>query len=260
MFSGADIPLKDADRDQLTIRIGKVPLRLYGERGALFEKAAARYGEFQSREQDGLPVIVGNAPPNETIPSFQYQLNSSNIQIRDTSAHFSGVQTEYEMDSLLRILLSNLLLEQSGFLLHAATMIRDEKTFVFMGRSGAGKSTVASLSPAGSVLTDEISLVRTDGAHWKAYGTPFWGEFRAEGQNRSAPLAGIYALVQSDRNLSRRLEPKRALAALLGNTLFFSTTRGARERLLEILSAMVAAVPVYEMEFLKDSSFWEAAA
>src|SRR5437773_8348802 len=58
----------------------------------------------------------------------------------------------------------------------ALPIFRDGKAYIFTGRSGAGKSTVASLSPEGSVLTDEISLLRREHGMWRAYGTPFWGE------------------------------------------------------------------------------------
>src|SRR5256885_3293464 len=87
------------------------------------------------------------------------------------------------------MLLSWALLPDVGFLLHAATVLRNGKAYVFFGRSGTGKSTVAALSPLGSVLTDEISLLKRIDGQWHAFGTPFWGEFRAAGTNRSAPVA-----------------------------------------------------------------------
>jgi len=60
--------------------------------------------------------------------------------------------------------------------------------------------------PVGSVLTDEISLLKRIDGQWHAFGTPFWGEFRAAGTNRSAPVAGMYRLSQSPDD---RIEPLR---------------------------------------------------
>jgi hypothetical protein len=190
-------------------------------------------------------------------PSFRYDLGGRTLALASRTARFTGVNTEYDLDSLLRILLSVLLVERRGCLLHAATVVRGGKAYVFMGRSGAGKSTVASLAPAGSVLTDEISLLRCDEGTWRAYGTPFWGEFRADGQNRAAPLAGILALAQAPRNRVQRIPPRQALAGLLGNTLFFAPGREPRERLLGILAGLLQSVPVYRLEFRKEPSFWE---
>jgi hypothetical protein len=247
-------------KQQLAIRIGRVPLLLHAREGALLETAARRYSFFRSRASRGLPISLERAasigaPRGE--PGFQYQLGGRSLALAARAARFTGVNTEYDLDSLLRILLSVLLVERRGCLLHAATVVRDGQAYVFMGRSGAGKSTVASLAPAGSVLTDEISLLRGDAGIWRAYGTPFWGEFRADGQNRSAPLAGIFALAQAPRHRVQRIPPRQALAGLLGNTLFFAPGREPRERLLGILAGLLQSVPVYRLEFQKEPSFWE---
>ncbi len=251
--------------EDISVSIGGVAIELGGLAAALAEAARERYGEFLPEFRGGklarptstkLGVECGQAEPMAGA-EFRYRLNSSVIEIRDEQARFAGMQNVYELDSLLRILLSQVLVEQSGFLLHAATVERDGRAYIFMGRSGAGKSTVASLSPAQNVFTDEISLVRYRGEEWQAHGTPFWGEFRADGKNRSAALAGIYALVQAKQNRVEPLTRKRAIAELLGNAVFFSQERTQREMLLETFSRLAAEVPVARLEFRKDASFWE---
>jgi hypothetical protein len=167
------------------------------------------------------------------------------------------VRNEYALDSLLRVLLSWKLASRFGFLLHAATAVRAGKAYVFIGRSGAGKSTVASLSPVGTVLTDEISLLRFENGEWRAYGTPFWGEFRAAGSNTSAPVRGLFRLVQAAENRVTPLRPVETLRVLLPNVLFFSAELEANRRLLEILGHAVDSISGYELAFRKDAAFWE---
>jgi len=173
------------------------------------------------------------------------------------SAHFSGVQHEYALDSLLRMLLSWALLPDVGFLLHAATVLRNGRAYVFFGRSGAGKSTVATLSPLGSVLTDEISLLKRIDGQWHAFGTPFWGEFRAAGTNRSAPVAGMYRLSQSPDDRIEPLRPAELLKGLLPCVLFFSARTADHERLLEILTLASREAAGYILQFRKAQTFWE---
>ena len=243
---------------QLAIRIGRVPLLLQAGEDAMLETAARRYSFFRTPSRQGLPIFLQRVASRPRLrQGFHYDLRGRCLELASGQARFSGVSSEYDLDSLLRILLSVVLLEKRGFLLHAATVVRNGKAYVFMGRSGAGKSTVASLAPAGTVLTDEISLIRCDHGAWQAYGTPFWGEFRAEGQNRCAPLAGIFSLVQAPHNRTAPIRGTQALAAMLGNTLFFAPGREARENLLGILAGLVVAVPVHRLEFKKDASFWE---
>jgi hypothetical protein len=67
----------------------------------------------------------------------------------------------YSIDSVIRILHSLFLAREGGFLVHAASAIRNGRAFLFAGLSGAGKTTLCRMAPPDVVLlTDEISYVR----------------------------------------------------------------------------------------------------
>jgi hypothetical protein len=247
----------------LLIGVGGVSLKLLGMDARLAERARARYAAFETAEYAGFPVEItqgiGVELPGPTS-AFRYQVAGASLVLDGHGARVSSVRNEYALDSVLRVLLTRLLLPSPGFLLHAATVVQDGKGYVFMGRSGAGKSTVASLSPRGSVLTDEISLLRRIEGTWYAHGTPFWGEFRAAGQNRRVPLERVFALVQAGSNRTAPLATRQALAGLLGNTLFFSDERAEREELLRAQMSLIESAPVERLEFRRDETFWEVAA
>jgi hypothetical protein len=224
----------------------------------LFGAASERYAAFS--DAAALPINI--ALNDETLPEsapadFGYEFEGAVLRAFSGDIRFDGVRNQYALDSLLRIFLSWKLLEHQGFLLHAATVIRDGKAYIFTGRSGAGKSTVATLSPQGSVLTDEISLLRREQGVWRAYGTPFWGEFKAAGSNSSAPVAGIFRLLQASENLVVALRPMAILRTLLPNVLFFSAEAEANRQLLEILSRAATEISGYNLSFRKNPTFWE---
>lgn len=246
---------------ELPIEIGKIPLNLKFAETARFESAGKRYSTFLSPDKNGLPVWVnlqGEGRPGGH--AFTYDLDGASVHLGEAQAEFHRVPHEYSLDSLIRILLSELLLGRSGFLLHAASVLADGHTHVFTGRSGAGKSTIASLSPAGSVLTDEISLLRRVETRWHAFGTPFWGEFRAGDMNCSAPISGIYSLIQAKQDRLERISPRDSLRVLLPNVLFFSSRKQDHEQLLRILTDIVEAVPVYQLYFRRHAAFWKVIA
>jgi hypothetical protein len=227
---------------------------------SLRQRAGVRYARFHAQDfaARGFPVYLEpftSSPPASS--RFSYKHDDAVLCLENEAAHFRGVRHEYALDSLLRILLTQLLLPEHGFLLHAATITRQGRAYLFGGRSGVGKSTVASLSPPGSVLTDEISLLRRDGHDWFAHGTPFWGEFRADGANRQVPLAGIFSLVQANVNQVERLSPKAAVRALLPNVLFFSTAPRETSDLLTLLAQAAEQVRCYRLYFRNEPSFWE---
>ncbi len=254
-------PLANAGRGsrrQFELSIGCVPLRLQMSDAQLFGAASARYAAFTDAAAQPITITLNDgAPPEGTLADFGYELEGAALRAFSSGIRFDGVRNQYALDSLLRVLLSWKLLDHHGFLLHAATVVRNGKAYIFTGRSGAGKSTVASLSPEGSVLTDEISLIRREDGAWRAYGTPFWGEFRAAGSNTSAPVAGIFRLLQAAENRVTTLRPVAILRALLPNVLFFSAEAGATRQLLEILSRAALEIPGYNLAFRKNSTFWE---
>ena len=226
----------------------------------MFTEARARYRAFAASHEEAFAVFLKNSfSANGASPEFVYDFELHQAALRASSAEsqFVGANNLYTLDCLLRILLTWMLLPRSGFLLHAATVVRDGRAYLFTGKSGAGKSTVAALAPEGSVLTDELSLVRRDDGVWRAYGTPFWGEFRAGDSNTSAPIAGIFRLVQAEENRIAPLRPVEFLRAMIGNVLFFSRQPADSQRLLEIVSQAAQEMRGYNFEFRKDRSFWE---
>src|SRR5260370_18041967 len=223
----------------------------------LFGAAAARYAAFtDAGEQPSTIALNDGATAEGALADLEYEFEGAVLRAFSNQICFDGVRKQYAFDSLLRIFLSWKLLGHNGFLLHAATIVRNGKADIFTGRSGAGKSTVASLSPEGSVLTDEISLLRREDGVWRAYGTPFWGEFGAAGSNTSAPVGGIFRLLQAAENRVTALRTVGILRALLPNVLFFSAEAEANRRLLEILSEAATEIPCYELAFRKNSTFW----
>lgn len=244
--------------EPLRISIGDFPISLRITESGLREKALSRYRDFPAKAEAGLEVAL-NQPRTEEEPAaaFEYTFEGANLLLADSRAEFRGVRHEYALDSLLRILLTVALLPKQGFLLHAASVVREGRAYIFMGRSGAGKSTVASLSPEGSVLTDEISLIRCVEGEWRAHGTPFWGEFRAAGHNQSYPIAGVYCLRQAREDRVVPLKAKDLLRAMLPCVLFFSPEQEANEALLNILMKFVGEVPCHDLHFRKGSAFWD---
>jgi hypothetical protein len=245
----------------LRISIGNIPFSLFIPEELLLQQALKRYSEFTAESTAGLPVSLKPREQEEQEPgSFSYDLDGASVILRGAGAEFRGVRHEYALDSLLRILLTMVLLPKRGFLLHAATVVRDGRAYVFAGRSGAGKSTVASLSPEGSVLTDEISLLRFTNGCWQAHGTPFWGEFRAAGRNDHFPLAGIYSLVQAPEDRVEAISNKEILRALLPCVLFFNSETGANEALLHTLLGLVEQVSCQRLHFRRSAEFWNVVA
>jgi hypothetical protein len=98
---------------------------------------------------------------------------------------------------LLEFLAVRLLARHDAVLVHASTAIVDGGAFVFVGHSGAGKSTMAALAEScGAIVpTDDRTIVACAGNDVSAWGTPWHGSLVRKSPD-GAPLRGLYLLRQ----------------------------------------------------------------
>jgi len=196
----------------------------------------------------------------------------------------------YGIDAVLRILHSLILAREGGFLVHAASAVRNGRAFLFAGVSGAGKTTIARLAPPDvTLLTDEISYVRPDietrkskfetrkskfengssfdpGNHqstidnrqsYVAFGTPFAGELARLGENLQAPVAALYFLTKGPENRIEAISQAEAAQALLRNILFFAQDAELVRLIFQSVLDFVSRVPVRRLVFAPDARVWE---
>ena len=158
---------------------------------------------------------------------------------------------DYPLDE---VLIANLLARGRGVELHSCGVIdREGRGHLFVGVSGAGKSTTARLwgdRAAGIVSDDRVIVRERDGAMWM-YGTPWHGEAELS-MPEGVPLTGVYLLVQAETNALRALDPAEAVARLFRCTFPLFHDAAALEFTLSFLERLTAAVPVRELRFTRD--------
>jgi ABC-type dipeptide/oligopeptide/nickel transport system ATPase subunit len=133
------------------------------------------------------------------------------------------------------------LAREGGFLLHAASAVRDGEAHIFTGRSGAGKTTLSRLAPPdATLLTDEVSYVRKSESGYIAYGTPFAGELAKAGENISAPIAAVYLLVQGPENRLEQMDEAETVRTLMRNILFFAQDEATVQNVFKSACAFAA--------------------
>ncbi len=166
--------------------------------------------------------------------------------------------TPYAIDAAFRIVHSLLLAKQGGLLVHAASVVRNGRAFLFAGVSGAGKTTISRLAPPdATLLTDEISYLRREADGYVAYGTPFAGELAQPGENVRAPLAALYLLAQGTENRIGPVAEADALRELLRCVLFFAHDSELVGHVFDSVCNLVQRVPVRRLTFVPDSRVWE---
>lgn len=151
--------------------------------------------------------------------------------------------------------IANRLPEQHRLLVHGAVIEFEGRAYLFTAPSGTGKSTHIRLwrqylGDAVRVINGDKPFVRIpehrDGLP-VVYGTPWAGK---EGWqcNDSAPLAGIVLLSRSEPGASSiRLASAALNIEKIMRQVYFPPDAGAAALTLDLLDAMLARVPVYEL-------------
>jgi hypothetical protein len=153
------------------------------------------------------------------------------------------------------LILLNYLSTRSGALLHACGVVDDDgRGYLFCGRSGAGKSTVAGVwDDPGTVLNDDRTLLRRTDAHgFRIHGTPWHGDF-SRTDPRSAPLCGVFFLKQAPRHGFERVCVESAHRQLLTSWWLplWDKSAGLLQT-LALCSRVAHDVPAFELSFRPD--------
>src|SRR5712691_6353240 len=195
---------------EIAVEIGGMPILLRTQDASFRELLASRYAGFVgSSSHPRFEFDVDLVPPSAEMESDEdvhVEMQEGEWRLRrgdfralwDPRAGRGRIRQSanpYSIDSVLRIVHTLVLAREGGFLLHAGSVVRNGRAFMFSGVSGAGKTTITRLAPAdATLLTDEMSYVRKEADGYHAYGTPFAGELAKVGENVRAPLAAVYLL------------------------------------------------------------------
>jgi len=167
------------------------------------------------------------------------------------------------IENVLRVAVAYRLAEEGGALLHAAGAADAGGAAAFLGRSGAGKTTLARLCRAEgkTVLGDDlVALVWRDGAPW-LQPLPFAGDLRPEPPlPRPEPLVALYRLAQGPEHAVADLGRGQGLATLVACSPYVNRDPLAADRLLEGLARLVESVPVRLFSFARRPGVWTALA
>lgn len=141
-------------------------------------------------------------------------------------------------------------------LTHASAVVYEGRAWLFLGRSGTGKSTHSRmwLNALDNVvlMNDDHPVIRLDAdGRAIAYGSPWSGKTPCY-KNMSAPVGGVIRISRADHNRARRLSPVEAYASLMTSCSGMTWERELADGRDRTLQGIVSKVPCWVMECLPD--------
>lgn len=166
--------------------------------------------------------------------------------------HEAFFPLDYPLDELLFVRLLSL---GRGVHLHACGMIDERGNgHLFIGQSGAGKSTIARLLtrlPGCTILSDDRIAVRANHGQPAIFGTPWHGEAEFSSPH-SAPLRTILFLAKGPDNKLTALSEPTVVGRILACSFTPFFDREGLAFTLSFLDDVSRRIPSYELRFRPD--------
>lgn len=167
---------------------------------------------------------------------------------------------------LLFVFTSLVMVNMSRLMVHGAGIKKGKGRggYLFLGSSGAGKSTVSALSSGDEVLSDDATVIEVGEDACHIHATPF----RQVGIGRSASkelclekekLDMLIFLHQSEKTDIQDRDRRSAFAEILKEHLHCFEVMGELSRLqaFHLCRTVCEMIPSYDLYFRKDPGFWE---
>ena len=160
---------------------------------------------------------------------------------------------EYPLDELLLI---SLLGQRRGIEIHSCGVAHGEAGYLFVGQSGAGKSTMARLWMARRdvvILSDDRVVLRGEPDGCWMYGTPWHGEAPLASPARTR-LSAVFFLRHHNRNELAEVSRPEAVTRLFAAAFPPFHDRAAVAFTLDFLDTVLGHVHAYELRFTPTAS------
>ena len=139
--------------------------------------------------------------------------------------------------------------------MHSSVVIRDGKGYMFLGKSGTGKSTHSrqwlETFPGTELLNDDNPVIRADGTGVRAYGTPWSGKTPCY-RKLDVPVGAIVRIRQSPENRATRLGLVEAYASVYSSCSGLKAERKIADGLHATLEQVVTTVPCFVLDCRPD--------
>ncbi len=169
------------------------------------------------------------------------------------------------LENTLRVMAAYRLFEGGGLLLHSAGVVSRGRAYLFVGRSGAGKTTFArrSLAEGREVLSDDLNAVVAERGELRVRQVPFAGELGMTLPDEPLgdyPLAGFFGLAHlAEADAPTVVSP---LAGAEAFGLLLCAASGVngdpehQERLMDAIARLLAGVPRGRVSFSLRGPVW----
>lgn len=211
-----------------------------------------------NQDDDGSQILAGRMGGN---PYFEFQLWGRRAACMVTNNSYTDAtvllvdEPLFGINNALMVMYALATANQQTALFHSSVVSHNGYGYMFLGKSGTGKSTHSRLwlkhIEGTELMNDDNPVVRRMPDGFYVFGSPWSGKTPCY-RNVSHPIGGIVQLSQAPYNKIVRLRPLSAYAALVPSISGKRWDKQVAEGLHETEDLLASEVPVWHLECLPD--------
>ena len=221
---------------------------------------------YVGHHEQGEPVVnlyrtvdgfLAEFAPTSRVPICGQLTMSRDFRHGQLFATGDDLAQVFAINNALMLLFAFRSAEKSALEMHASVVMHEGRGFLFLGRSGTGKSTHSGLwlkyIDGTELLNDDNPVLRIVDGCTRVYGTPWSGKtpcYKAQ----DVPVGAIVRLSQAKENRITRLGTVAAYASVMSSCSGFRPFREITDAQHETLSTIAMDVPCYQLDCLPDEA------
>ena len=219
------------------------------------------YTEDTRQDDEGQQIISGHTASGQSVFDFRLAHRPAGTLVcedgyKNATLYLTDFSQRFGINNALMVLYALATAPLGTALFHSAVVSHEGYGYMFLGKSGTGKSTHARLWLANientTLLNDDNPVVRVLPDGIRVYGSPWSGKTPCY-KNEDCPLGGIVLLEQAPHNKIRALRGIEAYAAILTSISGKRWERRIADALHNTENAIAMGAHVYHLECLPDN-------
>ena len=227
----------------------------------------ADYGEVVDCMNDESPYfwIFKHSDDSGYNYGFSYSKSSPDCVLKPSDdltcctlyVPFKGVERlmEFSISNAMMLLYTFCTSPHDTLMVHASVVAHNDAAYMFLGKSGTGKSTHSRLwlnhISDTELLNDDNPVIRMVDGKAYIYGTPWSGKTPCY-KNKVMPLQAIVRLTQAPFNKIEKLPPLKAYASLMPSCSCMRWDRKSTDALHKTVEQVIMNVGGWHLECLPD--------
>lgn len=221
----------------------------------------AEYTEEARQDEEGQQIICGRTAGNQSVFEFRLAHKPAGTLVceegyRKSTLYLTDFAQRFGINNALMVLYALATAPLGTALFHSAVVEHDGYGYMFLGKSGTGKSTHARLWLENiantTLLNDDNPVVRVLPEGIRVYGSPWSGKTPCY-KDESYPLGGIVLLEQAPFNKIRALRGIESYAAILTSISGKRWEKSIADALHITENAIARDARVWHMQCLPDN-------